>query len=172
MTTTNAKSSMPISPYAHKPAAKPRRWGGRRPGAGAPKGNLNHLKHGFESRTIARAALLISTFPDVRRLFLTMLDATDQDSYRRILTATDRDRKAILLRDSIKSEVVLALRDRLAEIRKADEFFSRNAVQSRSRPKALTPAERFYESIKRTHPDLYHQWFGHIEDRNNGRGEE
>ena len=131
-----------------------------RRGAGAPKGNLNHLKHGFDSKTITRAAVLISTFPDVHRLFLAMLDATDKDSYRRILTATDRDGKAVLLRDSIKSEVVLALRDRLAQIRKADEFFSRNAVQSRSRSRAQSPAERFYESIRRTHPDLYHQWFG------------
>jgi hypothetical protein len=41
-------------------------WGGRRPGAGAPKGNLNGFKHGLRSRQLAQAAAVLATNPVVR----------------------------------------------------------------------------------------------------------
>jgi hypothetical protein len=40
-------------------------WGGRRPGAGAPKGNLNALKHGRRSRQFAEIGALIAEVPGV-----------------------------------------------------------------------------------------------------------
>ena len=46
--------------------SRPRR-GGRRPGAGAPKGNLNALKHGENSRQLQQLALALSLVPDARK---------------------------------------------------------------------------------------------------------
>ena len=49
-----------------RPSRRPRR-GGRRPGAGAPKGNLNALKHGENSRQLQQLALALSLVPDARK---------------------------------------------------------------------------------------------------------
>ncbi len=40
--------------------------GGRRPGAGAPKGNLNALKHGGFSRQFAQLGAILAASPAVR----------------------------------------------------------------------------------------------------------
>jgi len=45
---------------------KGRGWGGRRPGAGAPKGNLNALKHGRTSRRQAELLEIIMEIPETR----------------------------------------------------------------------------------------------------------
>ncbi len=47
--------------------SQPKRRGGRRPGAGAPKGNLNALKHGENSRQIQQLAVALSVVPDARK---------------------------------------------------------------------------------------------------------
>ena len=44
--------------------------GGRRPGAGAPKGNLNGLKHGRRSAQLAQLGYLLAASPTVRETFL------------------------------------------------------------------------------------------------------
>jgi len=44
--------------------------GGRRPGAGAPKGNLNALKHGRHSKQFAALGALVVTNPTVREALL------------------------------------------------------------------------------------------------------
>ena len=51
---------------------KPRNpnWGGKRPGAGAPKGNLNALKHGRRSRQFAEIGAVLAEHPDVRGALL------------------------------------------------------------------------------------------------------
>jgi hypothetical protein len=41
-------------------------WGGRRPGAGAPKGNLNGLKHGRYSRQQALIVQALADIPEAR----------------------------------------------------------------------------------------------------------
>ena len=41
-------------------------WGGRRPGAGAPKGNLNALKHGRNSRRQAQLVEALMQVPQSR----------------------------------------------------------------------------------------------------------
>jgi hypothetical protein len=41
-------------------------WGGRRPGAGAPKGNLNGFKHGRRSRRLADAVQVLVANPTIR----------------------------------------------------------------------------------------------------------
>jgi len=48
-------------------ASRPSRRGGRRPGAGAPKGNLNALKHGANSRQLQQLALALSLVPEARQ---------------------------------------------------------------------------------------------------------
>ena len=47
--------------------SRPSRRGGRRPGAGAPKGNLNALRHGENSRQLQQLALALSLVPDARK---------------------------------------------------------------------------------------------------------
>ena len=46
--------------------------GGKRPGAGAPKGNLNALKHGGRSRQFARLGALIAASPTARDTLLSL----------------------------------------------------------------------------------------------------
>jgi len=45
---------------------KGRNWGGRRPGAGAPKGNMNALKHGRYSRRQVRLIEALMEVPEAR----------------------------------------------------------------------------------------------------------
>ena len=47
-------------------ARKGRGWGGRRPGAGAPRGNLNAFKHGRNSRRQAEILEAVVQFPGVQ----------------------------------------------------------------------------------------------------------
>jgi hypothetical protein len=44
--------------------------GGKRPGAGAPKGNMNALKHGAYSRQFAQVGALLAQDPTMRRTLL------------------------------------------------------------------------------------------------------
>ncbi len=50
--------------------------GGRRAGAGAPKGNLNHLKDGNRSNLIRKAVDKLAEDPELRVLFLVLARAT------------------------------------------------------------------------------------------------
>lgn len=45
-------------------------WGGRRPGAGAPKGNLNGWRHGQNSSYHKRLAHLVSLLPEAEEAML------------------------------------------------------------------------------------------------------
>jgi hypothetical protein len=47
-----------------------RGWGGRRPGAGAPKGNLNALKHGRYSRYQRELIEAMLQVPEVREIMI------------------------------------------------------------------------------------------------------
>ena len=47
-------------------------WGGRRPGAGAPKGNLNGFKHGRRSRQLADAVMFFAGNPATRATFMAL----------------------------------------------------------------------------------------------------
>jgi len=48
--------------------------GGRRPGAGAPKGNTNALKHGRRSRRLNEFAAQLAASPAVRKILLSLAD--------------------------------------------------------------------------------------------------
>ena len=49
-------------------------WGGRRPGAGAPKGNMNALKHGRRSRRMATLGMMLAADPKTRAALLAIAD--------------------------------------------------------------------------------------------------
>ena len=54
-----------------KPAGKKKsKRGGRRPGAGAPRGNMNALKSGAYSRQFAELGRLLATDPKIRAVLL------------------------------------------------------------------------------------------------------
>ena len=54
-----------------------RRRGGRRPGAGAPRGNMNALKHGKYSKQFSELGLLVAASPNVREVLLALADRYD-----------------------------------------------------------------------------------------------
>ncbi len=57
---------------APAPRAKPS-WGGKREGAGAPKGNLNALKHGVNSHQLQQLALALSLVPEARKALVRLV---------------------------------------------------------------------------------------------------
>ena len=48
--------------------------GGKRPGAGAPKGNMNALKHGRRSRQFAELGILIAASPAARETLIQLAE--------------------------------------------------------------------------------------------------
>jgi hypothetical protein len=56
-----------------QPERKRPRRGGRRPGAGAPKGNLNALKHGANSQQLRDLAIALSLVPDARKALVRLV---------------------------------------------------------------------------------------------------
>jgi hypothetical protein len=62
------------SSIVHLPSSPPRHpnWRGRRPGAGAPKGNLNALKHGRTSRQQARIVEALMQVPGARETMIAL----------------------------------------------------------------------------------------------------
>lgn len=56
--------------------------GGKRPGAGAPKGNMNNLKHGAYSRQFAMVGALMAQDPDIRRTLLALAERHNLRQHR------------------------------------------------------------------------------------------
>ena len=70
---------MPVPSQAEEPPESPSpeqpqkgKHGGARPGSGAPRGNLNALKHGLRSRQFAAIGKLLAEDPKVREALLAM----------------------------------------------------------------------------------------------------
>jgi hypothetical protein len=65
----NPSESLPADRHG---AANSRRgnWGGRRPGAGAPRGNLNALRHGRYSTQHKQLALLLAQIPEAQEALI------------------------------------------------------------------------------------------------------
>lgn len=61
----------------HPPSTTRSGRGGRRPGAGAPKGNLNALKHGLRSKQFAAVGRLLAQDPKIREALLNMAGRYD-----------------------------------------------------------------------------------------------
>ena len=60
-----------MSPRPRPTAPRPR--GGRRPGAGAPHGNLNAMKHGETSRQMQHLATALALVPGTRKALLRLM---------------------------------------------------------------------------------------------------
>jgi hypothetical protein len=68
-----SSTANPAWPDPAPPAPPPRKrsnWGGRRPGAGAPKGNLNGWRHGRNSRYHKRLAHFMALIPEAEEAML------------------------------------------------------------------------------------------------------
>lgn len=62
-------------PEDARPDPKPKsKRGGPRPGSGAPKGNLNALKHGMRSKQFAAIGKLMAESPEVRYMLLKLAE--------------------------------------------------------------------------------------------------
>ncbi|HEX5369691.1 MAG TPA: hypothetical protein VFY10_09800, partial [Dehalococcoidia bacterium] len=120
--------------------------GGRRPALARPKAMVNNLRHGLDSRTVLKAAMIIVTFPDVHRLFEAIINSTDRSRYRSVLTAARANlRGDPTLADSIKSDAALALLQTLDQIQEGlqlREIFSSQSTQS----------SRFYDTQAHAEP--------------------
>ncbi|HUF54241.1 MAG TPA: hypothetical protein VMR52_10770 [Dehalococcoidia bacterium] len=57
------------------PKARHPNWGGRRKGAGAPKGNLNAFRHGRYSTQQKALARMLTQIPEARTALLRLADA-------------------------------------------------------------------------------------------------
>jgi nucleoid-associated protein YgaU len=91
--TSHSVSSVSSGPVLSEPSgsvegAKKKR-GGKRPGAGAPKGNLNALKHGRRSRQFAEIGALIAEVPGVGQSLRALAGRRDTRRRRDEETATE-----------------------------------------------------------------------------------
>jgi hypothetical protein len=84
---------------AARPGGKGKR-GGRRPGAGAPVGNLSHLKSGNRSKIVQLAISKLAADPDLR-VFLLMLTRISTEG---TLPATTRK----LIQEALEREAIHA----------------------------------------------------------------
>ena len=73
--------SQPSAPY-------PRKRGGRRPGAGAPKGNLNAMKHGETSQQMQHLATALALVPGTRKALLRLMARQRRQQARARTVAT------------------------------------------------------------------------------------
>ena len=79
----------PISDPLCRSVAKSRR-GGRRPGAGASKGNLNALKHGRRSRQFAELGRIVASVPEAKNTLLAFDRRNNAKSRRAEEAAAER----------------------------------------------------------------------------------
>jgi hypothetical protein len=83
--------------------------GGRRPGAGAPRGNLNAYKHGRNSTQHNRLAQIIAADPEA---FALLREFAERDRRRR----ARENRKAIRLVDNLFRAIEYAAQERALTI--------------------------------------------------------
>ena len=92
------------------PPPRPHR-GGRRPGAGAPRGNFNAVKHGMRSERVRRGMIILSLLPEVVDALRALKQANAQTYRQRLLEAVLTANRAALmdpdLAQSIKALIQL-----------------------------------------------------------------
>ena len=119
--------------------------GGRRPGSGAPKGNINGLKHGARSPRFWRAALIVAVVPELRLLFRALEHEDDRAERRRLYETLSLAYDAALLDPALARSIKDILRKRIAEaftqIRNNDpsrlNFYLNQAIENALRTGAL-----------------------------------
>ncbi len=67
----------------YQPPRRKSRRGGRRPGAGAPVGNLNALKSGNRSQRFLKGAILLASVPELKQLMIALRVAATRRSRQR-----------------------------------------------------------------------------------------
>ena len=111
-----------------------RRRGGRRPGAGAPKGNLNALKSGSRSKQLRTLIIALMAFPQTRNVLLRLRAkgaSTGNNAQQRRL---DRLQKAVN-----EYARLLKLPSRERTIKSIQVKQTRSAIQS---SETIKPCER------------------------------
>ena len=117
--------------------------GGKRPGAGAPKGNLNALKHGERSKQFARLGKIVAASPQARKILFRYADRfevaqrhADQlagQVIEQVLTrglARGRDRRLILLPEPSDEEHSITETSRKPGPRKRESANTRKITPS------------------------------------------
>jgi hypothetical protein len=151
------------APRSRRARPEPGRRGGHRPGAGAPRGNTNALKHGVYSPRHLNAAVLIAVIPDLQVYIQRLLRADRDDARRKHAHIMAVARYALLnhpaLEGSIKQYVIYKLSAAAAELNYATPIFdllrelSNN--QSLVGPMEDLQARRWYaEGLADLHPDI------------------
>ncbi len=103
--------------------------GGRRPGAGAPKGNMNGLRSGRYSKQLKRLIIVLMAVPELRQVLL-HLRRLDQDGIEALRDAVNHHARLLQLPSRERS--INSIR------RKANPdkvSFSRPIIQSKDTPR-------------------------------------
>ena len=99
-----------------KPRPKPKSaHGGRRPGAGAPKGNVNALKHGHTSPRFWAAAIMVATVPELRAMFRNFRAAEQYETRRQFYDTMALAYDAILRDPELGKSIKQMIQDRMIE---------------------------------------------------------
>ena len=75
--------------HPHNRKKRHANWGGRRLGAGAPKGNMNALKHGRRSARMTKLGIMLAANPKTRDALLAIADKWDQKQMKATEVAAD-----------------------------------------------------------------------------------
>ncbi len=118
--------------------------GGKRPGAGAPRGNLNALKTGRSSIRFYRAALVIALHPDLRALLRALKKGppgVPRASQKSSAPYKDRLTQTLLL--------AYALTEKNAEFNRTIKELIAERLQIESEKAARVPENRKTKTINR-----------------------
>ncbi len=112
-----------------EPGASRSRRGGRRLGSGAPRGNLNALKHGLRSKQFAQLGAILASSPAARQSLLALAE-------RHRLKQRRADELAAYILSQVLQRGLKRGRDRLIVLPPEPERRSikRNAVPAASAP--------------------------------------
>jgi hypothetical protein len=98
--------------------------GGHRPGAGAPKGNVNGLKHGLYSPRFHLGALIIAAVPELRFLFDALQLESARKERKEAMAAISAAYRIVLndpeMAESIKQLVRDRMRDALKRVQRTE----------------------------------------------------
>jgi hypothetical protein len=101
--------------------------GGKRPGAGAPKGNINALKHGRRSRRLSELGAQVAASPSARRILLRLAERED-------LEVREADRIAANIIDQVLERGLKRGRDRLILLPPLNDGPTTKKTDTKGRP--------------------------------------
>ncbi len=119
-------------------------WGGRRPGAGAPKGNLNAFKHGRTSRRQAEILEAIARIPGVQQA---LIDIAKRNNRRRkqaeegfgvMMTRLLERTAALLLNDNNQGDIQEQNKQDFLDYLNETSAQIRDLLEKRSSPRRTT----------------------------------